>query len=553
MGKTFIKSFLKGMTTVFTNTFRFQTVQLRRSHIRTNQVILALSYSLFLFSLGLSLSACDSPCALNSQCTLDEKCVEGRCLKSCMNFYTCAEGEACVEGVCRIPPRGYCQSQQMRRGDRGMSLACEPPDFDLNDQDPTATDSDIDEGNMVTSRDQGDDDLGSDDMGMAGEEMTDLNSSGDEANDMDMAGSDDLGMAGSDDMEMAGSDDMGMAGSDDMSMGGEMTIADMGRPMSPSPWLYTSGPNIYQTGAVQWVGRGVNLHDTRSCDACTWIQPDTSEILRRIDEVVDLWGANFIRLNLESYPIASGRVQHRPLLEDRAYLSDLERIVHHIGQKRGIYVVLNLWREPSLSDEGYPSEQTHELLSTLVQKFYDAPQVIFSVSPGVRQNADGQQTLAAWEAMNNAVQAIRDQEQVLSGYRHLIAVPGLRNQGSDLSYYIDHPITAGGGNNIVYETQIFEAQAQFDQRLVNPAQNLPVIIGAFGPSEIAPRIMTQADALTLIQEAERLNVSWAAWTFHMRCQSSEMLVDRSNNGCGINMPLQPTEWGLAIQGQLGLH
>ena len=553
MGLPFIKSFPKGMTTVFTNTFSSTSAQLLKSYIKTTQISLALKCGFLLSVLGLSLSACDSPCALNSQCTLDEKCVEGQCLKTCKNYYECAEGEACVEGTCRVPPRGYCQSQQMRRGDRGVSLACEPPDFDLRDQDPNAADADLDEGNLVTPKDQGNDDLGSSDMDMAGEEMSDTGLGGADTGDMGMAGSDDMAMAGSDDMVTAGSDDMGMAGSDDMAMAGEMNLADMGRPMSLSPWLYTSGPNIYQTGAIQWVGRGVNLHDTRSCDACTWIQPDTNEVLRRIDEVVDLWGANLIRLNLESYPIASGRIQHRPILEDRAYLSDIERIVHHIGQKQGTYVILNLWREPSLSNEGYPTEQTHELLSILVQKFYDAPQVIFSVSPGVRQNDDGQQTTAAWEAMNSAVQAIRDQEQVLSGYRHLIAVPGLRNQGSDLSHYIENPITAGGGSNIIYETQIFEAQSQFDQRLVSPAQTLPVIIGAFGPSEVAPRIMTQVDALALIQEAERLNVSWAAWTFHMRCQSSEMLVDRSNNGCGINMPLQPTEWGLAIQGQLGLY
>ena len=59
-----------------------------------------------------------------------------------------------------------------------------------------------------------------------------------------------------------------------------------------------------------------------------------------------------------------------------------------------------------------------------------------------------------------------------------------------------------------------------------------MIIGAFGPSEVAPRIMTQADALALIQEAERLNASWAAWTF-ICAAIVEMLVDRSNNGCGI--------------------
>ena len=142
------------MTTVFTNTFNASLAQLLRSYIKKNQIILALRGALLLSALSLSFSACDSPCALNSQCTLDEKCVEGQCLKTCKNYYECAEGEACVEGTCRIPPRGYCQSQQMRRGDRGVSLACEPPDFDLRDQDPNATDADLDEGNMVAPKEK---------------------------------------------------------------------------------------------------------------------------------------------------------------------------------------------------------------------------------------------------------------------------------------------------------------------------------------------------------------------------------------------------------------
>ena len=94
---------------------------------------------------------------------------------------------------------------------------------------------------------------------------------------------------------------------------------------------------------------------------------------------------------------------------------------------------------------------------------------------------------------------------------------------------------------------------QFDSLLVSPAQTLPMIIGGFGPSETPPRMMTQGDALALIQEAERLNVSWAAWTFHMRCVASAMLVDETNNGCGVGMALRPTEWGMTIQAQLGLH
>ena len=81
-----------------------------------------------------------------------------------------------------------------------------------------------------------------------------------------------------------------------------------------------------------------------------------------------------------------------------------------------------------------------------------------------------------------------------------------------------------------------------------------MIVGAFGPNDLPQTFMTQADAIALIAEAEAQEVSWAAWTFHMRCQpASNLIVDASQNGCGINMPLQPTEWGQVIQSQLQVY
>jgi endoglucanase len=439
-----------------------------------------------------------------------------------------------------------------------VRFVCEPPD--RGPDTINGADSDVDEGRIVDPKDQT----------MGGEEMGDMDASvsGEMAGETagavagETAGAVAGEVAGEIAGEGAGESAGAVAGENAGDMAGEVMIdlgvagedvVDMGRPISLTPWLYTSGPNVYQTGARPWVGRGVNLHDTRSCDTCTWIQPNVDEVLRRVDEVIDNWGATLVRINLESYALASGRIQYRPLGEDRAYLTDLERIVHHIGQKRGVYIIISLWRDPSLSDEGYPTDQTLEILRLLVRSFYDAPQVIFSVSPGVRQNDQGALNQNAWEAMNTAVNAIRDEERTLSPYRHLITVPGLRNLGSDLSYYIEHPITAGNGDNILYETHIFQSQSNFDALLVSPAQSLPVIIGSFGPSETPPRMMTQTDAVALIQEAERLSVSWAAWTFHMRCVTSAMLVDETNNGCGVEMALRPTEWGMAIQAQLGLY
>jgi len=322
-----------------------------------------------------------------------------------------------------------------------------------------------------------------------------------------------------------------------------------------TPWLFTQGGGVYQspTGGgppARWLGRGVNIHDTRSCDACTWISPNVEEVKRRVNEAVDIWGATLLRLNLESYESANGRLQNLGLNDDQAYLSDIEEIVRHIGTKDDVYVILSPWRDPQLSAEGWPTSESEAVLRLLARTFYNAPHVIFAVSHEPRQNTDGAQDEACWSAMNSAVSAIREEESALGASRHIIAVQGTRDLGRDLSYYIDHPITAGDGANILYETHIFNAQSELARLLVNPAQSLPVLVGAFGPSSSPQRQMSLDDTRALIAEAERQQTSWVAWSFHMRCQPSSLLVDLSESGCGVSMPLQPTEWGQVIQDQL---
>jgi hypothetical protein len=54
-----------------------------------------------------------------------------------------------------------------------------------------------------------------------------------------------------------------------------------------------------------------------------------------------------------------------------------------------------------------------------------------------------------------------------------------------------------------------------------------------------------------MDRAERAQVSWLAWTFHMRCPPS-LLQDASTqtNACGIGMALAPTAWGDSVKQRL---
>src|SRR5690242_4826895 len=125
-------------------------------------------------------------------------------------------------------------------------------------------------------------------------------------------------------------------------MAADWLSTNPGHPTDPTHILFPDGSRFR--------GRGANIHDTRSCDACTVSPPDVNEVIRRIDELVDAWGANFLRLVLESHPSDGGfRAQWQGVLDDPGYLGDLQTIVSHIGSKSGVYVLLSLWAEPTFT------------------------------------------------------------------------------------------------------------------------------------------------------------------------------------------------------------
>jgi endoglucanase len=160
-------------------------------------------------------------------------------------------------------------------------------------------------------------------------------------------------------------------------------------------------------------------------------------------------------------------------------------------------------------------------------------------------NFNGAQDAQVWTAMNATVQAIRDVEG--TGPKHLIAVQGTREWSRVLDYYVTHPITAGGGVNVVYETHVYDPPSQFPALFEIPSQTLPVIIGEFGP---AAGFMTLADCDSLMQRARAAEVPHLAWTFHQRCPPN--LIEETAPGCGINMPLRATTWGTAFKAQLAI-
>ena len=232
------------------------------------------------------------------------------------------------------------------------------------------------------------------------------------------------------------------------------------------------------------------------------------------------------------------------VLADDAYLRDVQAIVDHVGTKPGVYVLVSLWNDDTFTSLGWATPSTLDEWRKLASALKDRPQVLFGIVNEPQSNFDGARDADVWRTMNDAVAAIRAVEDAAGTPHHVISVQGTRAWARRLDYYVGHPITAGGGDNIAYETHVYDPPAMFGELFETPARSLPVLIGEFGPSG-----MTEADTTTLMERAEAIGVPYLAWTFHMRCPPN-LLVDNSGNGCGIDMALAPTSWGMRLRARL---
>ncbi|MBI4470931.1 MAG: cellulase family glycosylhydrolase [Acidobacteria bacterium] len=327
---------------------------------------------------------------------------------------------------------------------------------------------------------------------------------------------------------------------------------------SATGWLSTSANRLVRSDGSPWMGRGANLHDTRGCGAFTTdagapLQDGptgVAEVKRRIDELTGPWKGNFIRLVLES------RRTRDNYVSNATYRGAIQEIVNYIGTRPGVYVLVSIWLDPSLDARGWPTTATNQILDALATDFYNSPHVLFGVSNEPQANYDGAQDAQVWIRMNAAVNAIRTAEARLGPNRHIITVQGTRNWARDLTYYTSHPITAGGGVNIAYETHIYNNPVDFPAMLA-PANVLPVIIGEFGPVNEEWAQASVADMQTLIDMATTAGIPYLAWTFHQYCPPN-LIGDRpgltwdanTTTTDGLGMPLYPTDFGVRLRRNL---
>ncbi|WLT31390.1 putative Ig domain-containing protein [Geothrix sp. PMB-07] len=360
------------------------------------------------------------------------------------------------------------------------------------------------------------------------------------------------------------------------------TLAMATPPDATQGWLSASGNHVYRQGQV-WVGRGMNVPDTRRGWGTTAPLDEyysTAEVNAILGAATDGyldgngatqpgWGADFLRVPMGTYVSDAG-----DFIQDAAYRQHLIDIVDNLATKRvgankdrPVYVMLSVWNDPAKPDNEVPTTATtgpidgssttmQQLWVALSTVFYKYPYVVYGITNEPNNVTD---QAAAWARFNEVVQAIRDNENALAAQlgqstpnHHLIAVQGLDGWARDLSYYVTHPITAGGGANVIYEAHPYNAVADFSTVFENASKTLPVIIGEFGPD---PDGNMPASALVpLMDSAETRQIPYMGWYFGETWDVAPGMLDTETlgtQGGRVTLNLVPNAaWGAVLKARL---
>ncbi len=319
-------------------------------------------------------------------------------------------------------------------------------------------------------------------------------------------------------------------------------------------WLTVSGNHIVHADGTRFHGRGANLHDERSCEACAFAARAPDGVDRWSDELIDNWHANFIRFLLSSKaaPLNAGELQWKNLVDDPQYLADIEQNVAHMTAKPGVYVLVTLFADPTIKDNNtdfdseWPSSlgDSNTRYTKLAEAFYDNPRVLFGLTNEPHTQPAHDAELAT--VYTNAIAAIRAVEDAHGTPHHIVVVQAPEGYARDLSYFVAHPLA---GDQIAYEIHPYNPQTDFDKLVVQPSHTLPMIIGEYGPAGT----MMNADIMALWPIAQANEIPYIAWNFHMRCPPNT-LTDTASDGCGLNAStgyaFPRTPWGDLLKGHL---
>ena len=314
-------------------------------------------------------------------------------------------------------------------------------------------------------------------------------------------------------------------------------------------WLAVAGNQILGPDGKPFRGRGANLHDMRSCNACTYLPPDVQGLNRWSDELIDNWHASFVRFDLEAYADDAGyRKQWQTITADPVYAADVKAAVTHMATKPGVYILVTLFMDPAISDNTgaydseWPTDAAGPKYQKIVDLFFDQPRVLFGLTNEPHGPVSNDPELAT--RYLKAIATIRAQEKSHGGAEHVIVVQAPQGYARDLTYFVQNPLP---GSNIAYEIHPYNQAKDFDALIVQPKKTLPILIGEYGPADLGGgAAMTNSDIMALWAVAQANDVPHIAWNFHHRCPPN-MLQDSASDGCGLSAAsgyaFPKTSWG----------
>lgn len=114
-----------------------------------------------------------------------------------------------------------------------------------------------------------------------------------------------------------------------------------------------TGNRILHADGTPFHGRGANLHDERSCSACSFAPRQPAGVNRWADELIDGWHANFIRFLLaaKAVPYNQFEQQWMNLVDDAQYLADIKTSVNHMSAKPNVYILVTLFADSTIKGD----------------------------------------------------------------------------------------------------------------------------------------------------------------------------------------------------------
>ncbi len=305
-------------------------------------------------------------------------------------------------------------------------------------------------------------------------------------------------------------------------------------------WLYTEGNKIKNSDGTVWMGRGVNMFTTRPCGA--YEGRTTDAVLAEIDELVNNWGANLLRLclvNNNAGAIYDPSVTKGSILTDQAYREQLVTIAEYVEAMPGVYIIFDIWWDQNIDKHngGVPADadlpefiETWEKLTEILDPY---SQVLFGIcNEPLVTTAFPRDKI--WNVMNEVAKAIRAKENT---NKHIILAPGIGRYGRDIDYYVNNELVYENGNkieNIVYESHVYNNRTEWQDMLFTPGEEIPALTGEFGPDGY----MTLEETIEFMELSEEKGIPWTAWVYGNSCGGEKDML----NGNG-----SITNWGEIVK------